>query len=143
MSISCKECGSVKQVKNGYVKGKQRYKCKDCGCNFIEGDKRVKYGLKDRLKVIKLYLENCGIRSIERITGIRNSQISMWIEDAASYIRKQLKQGDAKVSSVRDIEIMELDELCTFVKKGRRMEGDTFSYGLLLIDQQIKLLILK
>ena len=43
----------------------------------------------------------------------------------------------------QDIEIMELDELCTFVKKDQRTEENTSSYGLLLIDQQIKLLILK
>jgi transposase-like protein len=69
----------TKSVKNGFVFGVQRYKCKECASNFIDGDKRIRYGLPDRLKVLKLYLENCGIRTIERLTGIRNSQISMWI----------------------------------------------------------------
>ena len=36
----CKKCGSVNYVKNGYVYGKQRYKCKECGHNYIEGDER-------------------------------------------------------------------------------------------------------
>ena len=29
-------------VGNGKVRGKQRYKCKDCGLNFVDGDQRVK-----------------------------------------------------------------------------------------------------
>ena len=143
MSIICKECGCGSYVKNGFVQETQRYRCKKCGCNFIEGDKRLKYGSRDHLKVIKLYLENCGIRSIERITGIRNSQISKWIENTASYIRRQLRLSERKIKDIQDIEIMELDELCTFVKKDQKMEENTSSYGLLLIDQQIKLLILK
>ena len=143
MSISCKDCGNEKCIKNGFVQKVQRYKCKACGYNFVAGDKRIKYSSRDHLKVIKLYLENCGIRTIERITGIRNSQISKWIESTASYIRKQLKQSQSKIKDIQDIEVMELDELCTFVKKDQRTGEGISLYGLLLIDQQIKLLILK
>jgi hypothetical protein len=119
----------------------QRYRCKKCGYNFVEGDKRIKYGSKYHLKIIKLDLENCGIRTIERLTGIRNSQISKWIEHTAAHIRRQLRVS--KIKTIQNIEIMDLDALCTFVKKGRRTEENMSSYGLLLIDQQIKLLILK
>ena len=143
MTIVCKDCDSNQYVKNGFVQGIQRYRCKRCGCNFVQGDKRIKYGSRDHLKVIKLYLENCGIRTIERITGIRNSQISKWIENTAAYIRRQLRQSESRIKNIQDIEIMELDELCTLVKKDRKTEEGMSSYGLLLIDQQIKLLILK
>jgi transposase len=34
----CKNCHSLNTVKSGKVHGKQRYKCKDCGFNFVEGD---------------------------------------------------------------------------------------------------------
>ena len=37
----CKNCGSVKSVKNGIVGVGQRYRCKECGCNFREGDRRT------------------------------------------------------------------------------------------------------
>ena len=143
MPLSCKDCQGNRIIKNGFIEDVQRYRCKQCGYNFVEGDKRIKYGSKDHLKVIKLYLENCGIRTIERLTGIRNSQISKWIEHTAAYIRIQLRTSESKIKTIQDIEIMELDELCTFVKKDRRTEESTSSYGLLLIDQQIKLLILK
>ncbi len=59
MSIICKKCESSKSVKNVLANDEQRYKCKECLFNFIEGDKPIKYSSKDHLRVIKLYLENC------------------------------------------------------------------------------------
>ena len=38
----CKRCGSEKAVKNGMVRGKQRYLCKQCGYHFVELDQREK-----------------------------------------------------------------------------------------------------
>jgi transposase-like protein len=143
MSIKCKECGASKYVKNGFVQGVQRYKCKECGKNFVEGDKRQKYTTADRLKVLKLYLENCGIRTIERLTGIRNSQVSQWIEDAADQIKADLSKSRNNINSIKDISILELDELCTYIKKDQKMAGSLPSYGLLLIGTQVRLLILK
>lgn len=143
MSIECKRCGKNKYTKNGFVHGVQRYKCRDCGINFVEGDRRQKYTLQDHLKVLKLYLENCGIRTIERLTGIRNSQISQWIEKAADSIKGELQKRQNNISSLQDIEILELDELCTYIKKDPRKEESLPLYGLLLIGNQTKLLILK
>ncbi|MDR1653587.1 MAG: hypothetical protein LBS01_08095 [Prevotellaceae bacterium] len=40
--IRCKRCGSSRYSKSGYVRGTQRYRCKDCGYNFKLGDNRVK-----------------------------------------------------------------------------------------------------
>jgi len=37
----CKNCKSESVVKNGFVRGKQRYHCKECGYNFVEGDERT------------------------------------------------------------------------------------------------------
>lgn len=87
------------------MRGEQRYKCKECGYNFIKGDKRIKYGISDRLKVLKLYLENCGIRSIERLTGIRNRQISLWIEDAAESIKAELKKKSEEFKGLLSIHL--------------------------------------
>jgi transposase-like protein len=32
--MQCPKCKSAKRVKNGIVRQQQRYKCKDCGCNY-------------------------------------------------------------------------------------------------------------
>ena len=39
--VSCPGCGSEQHVKNGTVRGYPRDRCKACGLNFIEGDRRV------------------------------------------------------------------------------------------------------
>ena len=143
MLLKCKNCASERNVKNGFAYGAQRYKCKSCGYNYIQGDKRQKYTSQDRLKVLKLYLENCGIRTIERLTGVRNSQISKWIQGAADSIKKDLSLHQQNIKSVENISILEIDELCTYIKKDQKMEGNLPSYGLLLIGTKIKLLILK
>ena len=90
MSIKCKKCGHSKLIKNGLVLGKQRYRCKECNFNFRIGDKREKYSDKEKMRVIELYLENCGIRSIERITGIYNNLISHWIKKFSSIIKNNI-----------------------------------------------------
>ena len=43
--LICKRCGNGHLTKNGMVRGKLRHKCKDCGLNFVEGDRRVKDSL--------------------------------------------------------------------------------------------------
>ena len=36
MGLRCKGCGSEEHVRNGFMRGKQRYRCKDCGLNFTD-----------------------------------------------------------------------------------------------------------
>jgi len=38
MTTTCKRCDSINVVQNDKVRGKKRFKCKDCGFNFVEGD---------------------------------------------------------------------------------------------------------
>ena len=136
---SCKGCGSNKLTKNGKNKlGAQRYKCKECGGTFIEGDGRLKHGLEKRLKVISMYLEGVGIRSIERLEGVSNPLIIYWIRHFAQLIGKELKRRTVPLAP-KDIAIVEIDELFTYYKK-RPSEP---MYGLLLTETETRLLISK
>src|SRR5215213_2867357 len=36
MGLRCKGCGGEEHVKNGFMRGKQRYRCKACGLNFTD-----------------------------------------------------------------------------------------------------------
>ena len=136
---SCKGCGSDNLVKNGRNKlGAQRYKCKGCGSTYIEGDNRLKYGLEKRLRVIQMYLEGVGIRSIERLEGVSNPLIIYWIRHFSELIRKELKRRPIP-DKPRDIAIVEIDELFTYYKK----RPSEHMYGLLLTETETKLLISK
>ena len=42
MGLCCKRCGSDEHVKNGRMRGQQRYLCKGCGLNFTDTPARGK-----------------------------------------------------------------------------------------------------
>ncbi len=142
MSILCKFCDSKRIVKNGIIKKKQRYKCKECLRSFRVGDDREKYEEIERLKVIKLYLENVGIRSIERLTGISSRMIIYWIRKFSNLIKDNFNKNLSNLKK-EDIKILEIDEMFTYLKKSQKMEGEQFLYGLHLTEKKTKLLILK
>ncbi len=88
--ISCKHCKSSKLVKYGFSKNNsQRYKCKECLRPFVIGDKREKYSMEKKEKVIKMYLEGVGIRSIERLEGVSNPLIIHWIRKFSKILKKK------------------------------------------------------
>src|ERR1700729_302100 len=114
--VVCKHCGSKNTVKNGFVKGKQRYSCKECSKTFRSGDEREKYSIKQKIKVVKLYTDGVGMRSIERSEGVSVPLLIHWIRNFSKTIKEKISQtiipNDAK-----EIEILEADELFTFYQK--------------------------
>jgi transposase-like protein len=136
--IKCKHCGGNNKVKNGYVREKERYKCKDCGKTYREGDLREKYSPEQRFKVLTMYLEGIGIRSIERLERIPNPLIIKWVRRSSNIVRQALNEAEVP-DDIKKISILELDELFTYCQK--KLTKSTF--GLLLIGTEIKLLIWK
>jgi transposase-like protein len=136
--LSCKSCGSSEAVKNGFVKNKQRYKCKSCGRTFREGDKRQIHDFDKKVKVLKLYLEGAGIRSISRVEGVSPPVILDLIKDYSKIIKEKLNEIKLP-ESAKEIQILELDELFTYCQK--KLTKSTS--GLLLIGSEMKLLTLK
>lgn len=148
MSIKCKNCLSETIVKSGVVLGKQRFKCKDCGSNFRQGDIRKKYSTDFKLKIVKWSLEGAGIRSISRMENVSAPLILKWIKGFAKIVRDKL----ISVSNHKEkVEIMEIDELVTWIKKNhnetkkqeKSSKENIHSFGLLQIGKDSKLLILK
>ena len=99
-----------KKVKNGFNRGKQRYKWKNCGCNYTG----TKNGYPDEVKqeVIKYYLEGLGYRRIERLLKISHASVINWVKKAACQIRK-----DEKIKTSIRTDVLELDEMCINLKK--------------------------
>jgi len=138
MKSICKHCGSKERVKNGYVQGKQRFKCRECGKSYRDGDLRERYTNEQRLRVVKWYLEGVGIMAIERMEGVPNPLIIKWIRKFSKILRQRLNETPIP-DNAREIEIIELDELFSYCQK--KLTKST--YGLLLIGTEIKLLTSK
>ena len=136
--VKCRYYGSEQLRKNGVVKGKQRYKCKQCKCTIRENDQRYKYSLSKRLKALKGYLEGLGIMAMEKLESVPNPLIIKWIRNY-SKILKELIAKATVAETIENVEILEMDELFSYCKK-----NNTESIcGLLLTETETKFLILK
>lgn len=135
--VICKHCGEGKLVKDGIVKGKQRYLCKDCAKTFREGDEREKYTIEQKIRVIKLYTDGVGMRSIERAEGVSTPLLIHWIRNFGKMLREKISTTPIP-NDAKDIEILEMDELFTYYQKKHKKP----MFGLLWTETEIKLLIL-
>ena len=81
--MKCPNCNSNLLWKNGRHRGKQRYKCFECGRQFIEFYKPPGYDLQIKEKCLKMYVNGMGFRAIERVTGVHLSTVISWVKKIA------------------------------------------------------------
>ena len=111
---SCKKCSSQNIVKNGMQDKVQRFKCKDCGSVFR--GKEAMYSSDFKLEAIMMYINSMGIRAIGRVKNVHNSVISVWIKQMGEVVKDAFREK-VKDITPKDINILEVDELFTYVKK--------------------------
>ena len=121
--MKCPRCKSNDKVKNGIIKGVQRYRCKECEYNFTVEKRSGEYSNDIKRKALQLYLEGLGFRSIGRILTVSNVSVLNWIKEFGKEIKDL--QSDGKT-----VEYAELDEMHSFIGNKKTTVG----YGLLLID---------
>jgi transposase len=111
MGLRCKGCGGEEHVKNGFMRGKQRYRCKACGPNFTGTPPR---GMPPRVEVtaVLLYLSGLSMNRTAKLLGVSTPSVQAWIERFAEvYAQKPEPEGRAVV--------VELDEMWHFLKESR------------------------
>ena len=89
--MKCPACGS-KSVKNGKIRGKQRFKCKKCNYQFTYP---TTYRAPE-IKVLVMYLYQCGVsmRNIAKLLHISPTTIHDWIKSSSSvYQQKASKKS--------------------------------------------------
>ncbi len=129
---NCKFCNSENLVKHAKIKGNQRFLCKNCHKHQINQDNRKKYDEKVIQTAFLLFSEGNNYRRTARILNkIFNIKISYqlivhWVKNKVAKLPQETLQN--KVS--RDIEIVEMDELYTCFKNGKKRP----EFGLLLTE---------
>src|SRR3954466_6743448 len=109
MGLRCKRCGSEEQVKNGLMRGKQRYLCKGCGLNFTNTPTRGK-PLALKAAAVLLYVSGLSMNRTAKLLGVSTPTIQAWLEQfAAVYAQKPEPEGRAVV--------IELDQMGHYLKK--------------------------
>ena len=115
MGLCCKRCGSAEQVKNGLMRGKQRYLCKECGLNFTDTPARGK-PLALKAAAVLLYVSGLSMNRTAKLLGVSTPTIQAWLEQfAAAYAQKPEPEGRAVV--------IELDEMWHYLKKSQSHSG--------------------
>jgi transposase len=115
--------------KDGIVKSKQRYFCKDCKYRFTV--EQVGKPNKIKRDALILYLEGLGFRSIGRFLNISHVAVFNWIKSFGERLEE--------FRNAEDIEVVELDEMHTYIGSKKTTVGS----GLLLIEMGIGSLIVK
>jgi len=114
---TCKKCNSERTVKNGIVGGRQRYQCKECGCNFREGDRRTsdKVAAKKALCILLYAMAKGSFRMMGRILGVDHTLVYRWIRAFGENLPEPEVPGD--------IQEMECDEMGHFIKSKKTEFG--------------------
>ena len=116
MSIPCKSCGSKAYVKNGIVRNHQRYRCKRCKCNFIEGDSRQKVSAEGKALAVLLYGRGkASYGFIAKLFKVSNTAVLKWIRKVGS----SLPEPELN----KEIKEIEFDEMWHFINKKNRSYG--------------------
>src|SRR3982750_4360940 len=115
MALRCKRCGSEERVRNGFMKGLQRYRCQACGLNFTDRPPRgMPLGMK--LAAVLLYVSALSMNRPAKLLGVSTPSVMTWIEQfAKAYAQKPEPEGRALV--------IELDEMRHFLKNSPTSSG--------------------
>ena len=112
--MSCKHCGGNRSIKNGFLRGKQSYLCKECGTRFTEGDLRKKGNQGGKTLAILPY--SCGKSSVRFLAHPLNfspTTICRWLSAEAERL--------PEIRGTEDVFEMELDEMWHFLNKKRQV----------------------
>jgi len=119
--VSCSKCKGVNCVKDGVVKGNQRYFCKECGYRHTVPFRGKSPTLKR--PALELYLEGLGVRSIGRFLKCSHVAVDPWI--------KAYGESIEPIRSASGVDSIEMDEMHTSIGAKKPFAG----FGLLLIER--------
>ena len=117
--ISCKNCQQTNTIKNGFVRGKQRYKCHTCHYTFVVGDERHKRetDLKKALSVILYSLGKSSFGFLAKLFGVSRTTPYYWIRDMAATTEEPVI-----ASNIHEIDF---DEMWHFVQSKKSNSGSS------------------
>ena len=113
----CKNCASEHAIRNGKAREKQRYRCKGCGFNFVEGDARTneKIAAKKAMLILLYSLGKASFNLLARLFDTWPSQVYRWVAQEGLALPEQEISGTIKE--------MEFDEMWHFVKEKKTNYG--------------------
>ena len=115
--VSCKNCHQNNTIKNGYVRSKQRYKCHNCGYNFVLGDARHKQvtELKKALSIILYSLGKSSFGFLGKLFGVSRTTAYYWV--------RQVAEATEEPTIGDEICSIDFDEMWHFIQSKKESSG--------------------
>ncbi len=111
----CWFCLGSEVIKSGFVRKKQRYKCKGCSNHFIVDLSPRGIPAQTKVQALLLTKEGLGFRSTARILQVSLTAVLNWFKNKSLMI-KQIVDYQT-VQEIKDIDVVEIDEMWHYTKK--------------------------
>lgn len=119
--VACPRCSSLNVKKNGITaQHKQRYRCKDCGRQFITDYTYQAYKAEVRSLVLPMTMNGSGIRDTSRVLRVSTNTVLRLIRNAAQGVTEPVVPGR--------IADLELDEFWSFVGEKKRQRWTWYAF---------------
>jgi transposase-like protein len=112
----CPKCDSQNISRNGVIKEKQRYKCKDCAYTFTVEKMGKSIDSYYVVKALQLYIEGVSYREIERLLGISHVSVMNWVKRYQIKVPKQSR-------GTQTYRILNHRELNEYISKPKNLEN--------------------
>ncbi|NJL90459.1 MAG: IS1 family transposase, partial [Coleofasciculaceae cyanobacterium SM2_1_6] len=112
--MNCPQCNSTQIIKYGLTHyGKPRFRCQECGRQFVENPSRQPIDEATRILVDKLLLERLALAAIARVTGVSKRWLQFYVNKKYAQITQEVEVTKKKTGKL----IIQLDEMWSFVGK--------------------------
>ena len=110
--MNCPDCQGDRCIKNGQTYyGKQRFKCKGCGRQFVEGSHYQHISQETKDLIERLLLERMSLAAIVRVTGVSAPWLQNYVNRKYQEIPQQVQVTSKKKGKIK----IQLDEMWSFV----------------------------
>ncbi|MBW4593787.1 MAG: IS1 family transposase [Brasilonema angustatum HA4187-MV1] len=115
---ACPICASSQTVKNGHIhNGKQRFKCHDCGRQFVEQPTKKVINQATRELIDRLLLERISLAGIARAAQVSEQWLQTYVNEKYASVPRSVQVTPKKKGRL----MIQCDELWSFVdNKGNK-----------------------
>ncbi len=114
-TMNCPKCSCSNFTKDGFANKRPRHRCKNCNYRYSVVQKSDVKSAETRRMALELYLEGMGFRAIGRVLKISYGTVYQWV--------KKWGEEATLVSSTQAVEVIELDELHTYIGSKKTTVG--------------------
>ncbi|WNN91697.1 IS1 family transposase [Gloeocapsopsis dulcis] len=109
---ACPICASSQTVKNGRIhNGKQRFKCHECGRQFVEHPQKKVIDQNTREWIDRLLLERISLAGIARVAQVSEQWLQSYVNQKYAQVPRQVQVTPKK----KGVLTIQCDELWSFV----------------------------